>query len=254
MQERYSESEREARLSPRPEEGYFNFQWLKQTLQERALIMISEGANSQVTVADAHAEHLGLEVGQKTNLSKNQELADALQLSRHKEFPFKPLADEVLRSRALGLDVGIVVSQSQRLKRVTELLSTYSVNCEPFDGDFFEWRKNLAGQNKGRINLLQGHVSSGFKAPAAGFQLIHESEIFPEISSRRTTLSAKNVRRFLGTVSQLKENDYIVHIDHGVGMYRGLKQLQVEGKMAELLHLEQAARLVAVAAAIARQA
>src|SRR5438046_5166949 len=43
---------------------------------------------------------------------------------------------------------------------------------------------------------------------------------------------------FLTNLSELKQDDYVVHLDHGIGVYRGLKFLKIAGVEGEFLHLE----------------
>jgi transcription-repair coupling factor (superfamily II helicase) len=45
----------------------------------------------------------------------------------------------------------------------------------------------------------------------------------------------------LKNLSELKPQDYVVHLDHGIGIYRGLRHLQVAGTEGDFLHLEYAA-------------
>jgi transcription-repair coupling factor (superfamily II helicase) len=45
---------------------------------------------------------------------------------------------------------------------------------------------------------------------------------------------------FLTSLSELKQDDFVVHLDHGIGVYRGLKFLKVAGAEGEFLHLEYA--------------
>jgi transcription-repair coupling factor (superfamily II helicase) len=42
-------------------------------------------------------------------------------------------------------------------------------------------------------------------------------------------------------LSELKQDDYVVHLDHGIGIYRGLKFMKVADIAGEFLHLEYAA-------------
>jgi transcription-repair coupling factor (superfamily II helicase) len=72
------------------------------------------------------------------------------------------------------------------------------------------------------------------------FQIISEKEIFPDLSLRKSVSGAASVRRFLGSVSQLSENDYVVHIDYGIGVYRGLREMQVDQAISDFLELEYA--------------
>ena len=42
---------------------------------------------------------------------------------------------------------------------------------------------------------------------------------------------------FISDLSDLKEGDYVVHVDHGIGLYQGLRQLGVEGAARDFMLL-----------------
>ena len=63
-------------------------------------------------------------------------------------------------------------------------------------------------------------------------------EIFGTRSRHSTTLAKKHPSHFLTSLSELKQDDFVVHLDHGIGVYRGLKFLTVAGVQGEFLHLE----------------
>ena len=184
-------------------------------------------------------------------IQPNTRLNTALQAERHRELPLRPLAVEIAENQSDGLPTAIVVGQESRIRRVKEILATYKIESEPFDGDFSAWLEAVHDRGKRRIiRILTGNLSSGLRcldtdihpagAPSGSFALIIDREIFPEISARRRSTAVKNVRRFLGSVSQLNENDFIVHADRGIGIYRGLKQMTIDGKIGDFLALEYA--------------
>ena len=59
------------------------------------------------------------------------------------------------------------------------------------------------------------------------FALISEDDIFGK-RTRRQTSSGKS-SGFQTTLSDLNEGDFIVHVEHGVGVFQGLKKLSVRG-------------------------
>ena len=70
--------------------------------------------------------------------------------------------------------------------------------------------------------------------------LISENEIFRERSYRKKVARKTNLKRLLSSLSRLIENDYVVHADYGIGIYRGLKHIDLEGKGSDFLHIEYA--------------
>jgi transcription-repair coupling factor (superfamily II helicase) len=67
--------------------------------------------------------------------------------------------------------------------------------------------------------------------------LIAEEDIFGTRHKRRGTLR-KSADLQLKSFSQLKAEDHIVHVDHGIGLYKGLTKLEAGGTSGDYLELE----------------
>jgi transcription-repair coupling factor (superfamily II helicase) len=67
--------------------------------------------------------------------------------------------------------------------------------------------------------------------------LVTEAEVFGERRHGRRARREK-LGDFLSSLAELKPDDYVVHVDHGVGAYRGLRHMQVAGTEGDYLHLE----------------
>ena len=87
--------------------------------------------------------------------------------------------------------------------------------------------------------ILIGSLSQGFVLPADGFVFIAEEEIFGERHHRRRS-RPRPVADYLSGLSQLSVGDYVVHIDHGIGHYQGLRHLTVADTEGDYLQLEYA--------------
>jgi transcription-repair coupling factor (superfamily II helicase) len=85
------------------------------------------------------------------------------------------------------------------------------------------------------IRLLVGDLSVGFALPNSKLTIYTEADIFDEAmhtdrpartqgKSKRTQLGA-----FLSDFRDLKIGDYIVHVDHGIGQFQGLLQIDMSG-------------------------
>ena len=80
----------------------------------------------------------------------------------------------------------------------------------------------------------------GFRAPALGLVLITEFELFADLQRRqRHGQRAKqtNVDAIIRDLSELKINDPVVHLQHGVGRYQGLINMDLGDGPNEFLHL-----------------
>lgn len=77
-------------------------------------------------------------------------------------------------------------------------------------------------------------LETGFETPDAAF--ISEQDILGDRLVRRSR--KKRAENFLSEASSLSVGDLVVHVDHGVARYRGLKTLEVQGAPHDCLHLE----------------
>ena len=75
--------------------------------------------------------------------------------------------------------------------------------------------------------ILAGTMSRGFVLPAGKEALVSDADIWGE--GYRKTRSRKRAGERISTFTDLKVGDYVVHEDHGVGIYQGITQLQSEG-------------------------
>ena len=83
--------------------------------------------------------------------------------------------------------------------------------------------------SKARCSSLKGLLSKGFRLPDGGASGLRRDATSSRRSARRTTTSRKRslAATFLSDLRDLKVGDYIVHVDHGIGQFVGLKQLSI---------------------------
>jgi transcription-repair coupling factor (superfamily II helicase) len=83
-------------------------------------------------------------------------------------------------------------------------------------------------------------LSNGFIVPAENWAVVTEAELYAG-TARRKTRGAKgqtNVEGMLRDLSELKVGDPVVHIQHGIGRYGGLVNLDLGEGVAEFLLLQ----------------
>ncbi|HVO95631.1 MAG TPA: transcription-repair coupling factor, partial [Terriglobales bacterium] len=86
--------------------------------------------------------------------------------------------------------------------------------------------------------ILCGQLHQSFRLPDARVVFVTFDEIFG--TRKRQPPTKSHPSHFLTSLSELKQDDYVVHLDHGIGIYRGLKFLKVAAVEGEFLHLEYA--------------
>ncbi len=91
--------------------------------------------------------------------------------------------------------------------------------------------------------ILTGPLSCGFRmANDRGkieFALLTEEEIFGE-KFRKRRLNRSKIQQVMGNLEDLEEGDYVVHLDYGVGRYRGLEKINVTGQSSDFMVLTYA--------------
>jgi transcription-repair coupling factor (superfamily II helicase) len=83
----------------------------------------------------------------------------------------------------------------------------------------------------GGVELVAGEVRRGFRLPAAGVSVWGEEQLFP---SRGRVLASERLRPFLSGLRDLKVGEYVVHEDHGIGQYTGMRSLEPAAAGADL--------------------
>src|SRR5207247_6578262 len=89
------------------------------------------------------------------------------------------------------------------------------------------------------LAIVVGECSSGFSIPALGLILVTETEMF---GARRRTLRRPKYERGspITAFTDLAVGDLVVHEDHGIGRYLGLRTMNIGDRDGDFLLLEYA--------------
>jgi transcription-repair coupling factor (superfamily II helicase) len=83
--------------------------------------------------------------------------------------------------------------------------------------------------------MVTGTLSGGFDLPEGGLTVISDADLFGPPSEYKASRVA--FPEWDLPIGSLMPGDIAVHIDHGIGRYEGLKQLDVAGSTDDFLHL-----------------
>jgi transcription-repair coupling factor (superfamily II helicase) len=135
------------------------------------------------------------------------------------------LADEVGTWLANECRVLLVSDQPYRVR---EICAELNLPVKP--------REANVGNAPG-LFVMEGRLRAGFKIADLRLYLLTDAELFgsarPVVSRRRVAGGVA-----ISSVLDLKENDYVVHIHHGIGVYRGLVKRRVEDNLRDYLLIE----------------
>ena len=88
----------------------------------------------------------------------------------------------------------------------------------------------------GKLHYPIGRLKSGFRLVADRIALVSGSELFHRADLNRP--SRRRLGRTIDSFLELREGDYVVHLSHGIGRYRGLQLLEKAHQSEEHLVLE----------------
>ncbi|MBI3927613.1 MAG: transcription-repair coupling factor [Armatimonadetes bacterium] len=92
----------------------------------------------------------------------------------------------------------------------------------------------------GKVLLASGIGTEGFRLDTGDgwLELLTDREMMGAIRRRHTTRRAE--RGSLMRLEELAPGDLIVHLQHGIGIYKGVRSLDIQGNARDFLHLEYA--------------
>jgi len=139
--------------------------------------------------------------------------------------------NDVRHAKERGETVLFVAASPGRGERIVELLAEFELIGVPIE---------TADEARGAAVLVAlGHLTRGFRLPAAALQIYAETDVFDE--ERKVHERRKSVARsFLSDFRDLKTGDFVVHVDHGIGRFVALKQIAVGHETQEFMELRYA--------------
>jgi len=123
---------------------------------------------------------------------------------------------DVRQARERGDAVLFVAGSPGLAERTVEILHDYEVVAVPVD--------RAEDAHAATVLIGVGELSRGFRLADAQLQVYVETDVFEE--DRRAPDKRRNLAKtFLSDLRDLKVGDLVVHVDHGIGEFVGLKQL-----------------------------
>ncbi|MDR0949944.1 MAG: transcription-repair coupling factor, partial [Lachnospiraceae bacterium] len=89
----------------------------------------------------------------------------------------------------------------------------------------------------GEVVTYYGHVAKGFEYPLLKFVCISETDIFGTEKKKKKAHKIQNGQK-INDFHELVPGDYIVHISHGLGIYRGIEKMTMENVIRDCLKIE----------------
>ncbi len=171
----------------------------------------------------------------------NQSLTHALNQSRGDQIPLRPLAVWIREQMKDGVQVVLSCRQQTQLDRLERLLKNFGIPTDRTDASATD--ALAPGQDgAGRAVLVRGEAAAGFRLLEHGIALITEADIFGSRAPKRRAKRKDATSPFIQDFKELKTGDHVVHADHGIGRYSGLKKLVLGAHEHDCLIIEFASQ------------
>lgn len=130
------------------------------------------------------------------------------------------LKGEVTRWQKQNMTVIFLTNSDDRQVKLVQTLNDFGIKVNQVSVD---------GLATGRTQSATLPLSAGFELPMQKLVVLTEKELFQQVRKRapkRQTLS--NAER-IKSYNELKPGDYVVHVNHGIGIYEGMQTIENRG-------------------------
>jgi len=205
------------------------------------LYLTPEEWNAKVgAIGGADLEHLGIE-------GEQEHIVLLTQPSPRFHGSVPAMVEEVKRLTAENRHVLFAAVSAGEVERLADVFTEYGV---PFrlgsrtrtgSESYLDETAYFSG-DAAAVTLVKAYVPDGVLVPEANFALFGARDLFDEVESvaqaparRKSKTSA-----FLSDFRDLQVGDYVVHLEHGIGQYLGLREIEQDEGKVELMLLEYA--------------
>ena len=144
---------------------------------------------------------------------------------------FELLTRDLKQLKRSGYRVILLSGSRTRAKRLAEDLRDYDLSS--FYSDDME-----RTVKPGEIMVSCGYAAEGYEYPMLKFMVISETDIFGrrKKKKRRRRYEGQKIRDF----AELKPGDYVVHENHGIGIYQGIEKIEVDKTTRDYMKISYA--------------
>ena len=146
---------------------------------------------------------------------------------------FEMLIKDLTRWKKEGWRVVLLSASRTRASRLASDLREYELRAFCPDQE-----KEIPNVLPGQILVVHGNLHRGFEYPLIKFVFITEGDMFGVEKKKRkrkkTSYQGQGIRSF----SELSVGDYVVHEEHGLGIYRGIEKVERDKVTKDYIKIE----------------
>ena len=194
------------------------------------------------TLTGADVEHLGITRSEDVDSTVNLQTQAAPRF--HGAIP--AMLEEVKKLTAAGNQVLFSVPNTGEVERLADIFTEYNVSFKlgsrTRGGESYADETSYFAGEVHTTTLAKAYVPDGVVFPEAHLAVFGARDLFDESETvaSRPQRSKSKVSAFLSDFRDLQVGDYVVHVEHGIGQYQGLKEINQGDGNAEFMLLEYA--------------
>ena len=146
---------------------------------------------------------------------------------------FSLLAKDIQRLKKNGYRVLVLSGSKTRGERLCH-------DLQDFDIVAFYSRTLDHELLPGEVMISKGNLRKGFEYPNLRFVVLTEGDIFGGVKKQRTRKLKKYEGSAIHSFNDLKIGDYVVHENHGLGIYEGIEKIEVDHVTKDYLKVSYA--------------
>ncbi|MBW9145047.1 transcription-repair coupling factor [Clostridium sp. CM027] len=210
------------------EENYENFLRRGSILPKQAEILIDkqyiyeELENVEVITINA--------IAKSTTVLKPRDIVSFSQITNYDYHgQLDMLIEDIKDKKSKGYKIVILSGTRTRGEKLIDILRDRGIESV--------YKDSISQIEFGEVVVTFGNQLKGFEYPQLKLCVISDKEVFGGSKRKATSRSSKKGVSKLKSFTELKLGDYVVHVNHGIGVYKGIKQLEVHGHKRDYLQL-----------------
>ena len=141
------------------------------------------------------------------------------------------LIADIKERKKRGYTVVILAGTRPRGERLVDVLRDKGIESV--------YKDTLSTLDYANVVITFGNQLRGFEFPDLKLALISDKEVFGEAKRKKKKKinKGKGLAK-INSFTELKKGDYVVHVNHGIGVFLGIKQLEAQGLIRDYLEIQ----------------
>lgn len=139
------------------------------------------------------------------------------------------LIDDIIEKKQRGFNVVILSGTRPRGERLVETLKDRDIESV--------YKDKIDSLEDKKVIVTFGNQLKGYEFPETKLCIISDKEVFGAATKKKHKKKAAKGVGKIKSFTELKPGDYVVHVNHGIGVYKGIKQLEIKDVIKDYLEI-----------------